>query len=95
MCALLRQNVRSKALEHAEGYQHHARGMRGFVLRMRVWRRGEALRITSPRYDEVWGNCYDYVLVVGERNSSWESEAHVAESMSEIMAFRHPEILIN
>ena len=44
------------------------------------------------RYGE---NCYDYVLVVGGWNSSWESEAHVAESITEIMAFCHSKILIN
>ena len=39
--------------------------------------------------------CYDYVLVVGGRNSSWASNADVAESIREIMAFCHSEMLIN
>ena len=44
------------------------------------------------RYGE---KCYDYVLVVGGWNSSWDSNAEVAESIREIMEFCCSRMLIN
>ena len=44
------------------------------------------------RYGE---NCDDYVLVFGGWGSSRGSDAHLAESVSELMEFRHSKILMN
>ena len=76
MCALLRQNVRGKLADVTEAYQQHAGGMRGRVLRMRVWCGAEALRITSPLYEEVWRkllrlrlSCRRVELAMGKRGA--------------------------